>query len=79
MTNLEKLNNIFIETFKIEASQLNDSFNIDNVSNWDSVSQLSLVTAVEDEFDIMFDTEDILDFKSYSFAKQILPKYNINL
>ena len=79
MTNLEKLNKIFCEVFSEEESALNSEFNNCNVEGWDSVHQLSLTTAVEDEFDIMLDAEDILDFTSYNNAKAILAKYEIEL
>ena len=79
MTNLEKLNNIFCEVFSVEASALNDEFDKNTVEGWDSVRQLSLTSSVEDEFDIMLDAEDILEFTSYNNAKQILAKYDIEL
>lgn len=79
MTNLERLNKIFCEVFSVEAAALNDSFNKDNVDGWDSVRQLSLTSSVEDEFDLMLDAEDILDFTSYENAKNILAKYDIEL
>lgn len=79
MTNLEKLNKIFCEVFSVEVAALNDSFNKDNVDGWDSVRQLSLTSSVEDEFDLMLDAEDILDFTSYENAKNILAKYDIEL
>ena len=79
MTNLEKLNKIFCEVFSVEKSALNVEFNNCNVDGWDSVRQLSLTSSVEDEFDIMLDAEDILDFTSYDKAKQILAKYEIEL
>ena len=79
MTNLEKLNNIFCEVFSVEVSALNDGFDKNSVEGWDSVRQLSLTSSVEDEFDIMLDAEDILEFTSYNNAKQILAKYDIEL
>ena len=79
MTNLEKLNNIFCEVFSVEASALNDEFNKNSVEGWDSVRQLSLTSSVEDEFDIMLDAEDILEFTSYDNAKKVLAKYEIEL
>lgn len=77
MTNLEKLNNIFAEVFSVEVSTLGADFDNKSVENWDSVHQLSLTSAVEDEFDIMLDGEDILGFSSYDKAKEILMKYGI--
>ena len=79
MTNLEKLNKIFCEVFSVEESALNSEFDKCNVEGWDSVRQLSLTSSVEDEFDIMLDAEDILEFTSYNNAKQILAKYDLAL
>lgn len=79
MSNLEKLNNIFCEVFGVEPSALNEGFDKNSVEGWDSVRQLSLATSVEDEFDIMLDAEDLMEFTSYENAKVILTKYEINL
>lgn len=79
MTNLEKLNNIFAEVFSVDVSELNESFDKNSVDSWDSVHQLSLTSAVEDEFDIMLDAEDILGFTSYENAKEILKKNEISI
>ena len=43
----------------------------------DSVGHMSLMAALETEFDIMMDTEDIIDFSSYPKGMQILAKYKI--
>ncbi len=79
MTNLEKFNNIFCEVFGIEPSVLGPGLDKNSVEDWDSVHQLSLTSAIEDEFDIMLDAEDILEFTSYDNAKAILAKYDIEL
>lgn len=79
MTNLEKLKSIFCEVFNVEESALDSGFDKCNIECWDSVRQLSLSTAVEDEFDIMLDAEDILEFTSYDNVKKVLTKYEIEL
>ena len=79
MSNLEKLNNIFCEVFGVESSALGEEFDKNNVEGWDSVRQLSLTSSLEDEFDIMLDAEDILEFISYDNAKKLLAKYDIEL
>ena len=76
---LDKYNEVFIEIFNVDLTQLTDEFDKDSVDNWDSVLQLALVERIEDEFDIMLDTEDILNFSSYKNGKDILAKYNIEL
>ena len=79
MTNLDTFNKIFCDVFSVSVDKLNDEFDNTTVEGWDSVHQLSLTSAIEDEFDIMLDAEDILEFTSYDNAKTILAKYDIEL
>ena len=79
MNTLDTYNSIFVETFQVEEKDLNTAFNADTVENWDSVCQLSLVTNMEDSFDIMMEPEDIIGFKSYEVGKTILAKYDVEL
>jgi acyl carrier protein len=79
MSNLEKYNTVFAETFAVAVEGLNDDFTSESVDNWDSILQLSLVTAMEDIFDVMLEPEDIMDFKSYAIGKEILTKYEVEV
>ena len=78
MSTIEKYNAVFASNFNVNETILNDNFSSESVDNWDSITQLSLVTALEDTFDIMLDPEDILNFKSYAVGKEIVVKYGIN-
>ena len=73
MTNLEKYNKAFMETLEITEDQLAD-LKYQDIEAWDSVGHMSLVAALEDAFDIMMDTDDIIDFNSYEKGKEILAK-----
>lgn len=77
MSVLANYNSVFCSVFNIEESVLSDDFSSTSVDNWDSITQLSLVTAMEDSFDIMLDPEDILNFKSYAIGKEIVAKYGV--
>lgn len=77
MSNIEKYQNAFLETFQIEPSQLN-GLKYQEIELWDSVGHMSLVAAIEDSFDIMMETDDIIDLSSYEKGIEILSKkYNI--
>lgn len=78
MSVLENYNSVFSSVFNVDESVLSDDFSATSVDNWDSITQLSLVTAMEDTFDIMLDPEDILNFKSYAVGKEIVTKYGVN-
>lgn len=76
MTNLEKYNNAFIDALEIEESQL-EGLKYQDIPEWDSVGHMGLIASIEDAFDIMMDTDDIVDFSSYEKGKEILNKYDI--
>lgn len=80
MSNIEKLNNILLDIFpSLKLAELNDNLNKNNVDGWDSVHQLSIVSSLEDSFDIMLDVEDILKVDSYAHIKEILIKNGVEL
>lgn len=76
MTNLEIYNNAFKEAFNVEESALT-GLEYQAISEWDSVGHMNLIAALEDGFDIMMDTDDIIDFSSYKKGKEILAKYDV--
>ncbi len=77
MTNKEKYNQAFIETLNITEDQL-AGLKYQAVELWDSVGHMSLVAALEDAFDIMMETDDIIDLSSYEKGMEILSKnYNV--
>ena len=76
MTNVVKYNNVFMENLQITEDKL-VGLQYQGVELWDSVGHMSLVAALEDEFDIMIDTDDIIDLSSYEKGKEILAKYGV--
>lgn len=78
MSNLEKYNNAFIENLGVTADQL-ASLQYQGTQLWDSVGHMTLMAALEDAFDIMLDTDDIIDFSSYEKGKVILKKYDVEI
>ena len=71
MTNLEKYNEVFGKTLEITEDKLN-GVQYQQIDMWDSVGHMSLVANLEDAFDIMMETDDIIDFSSYEKGKEIL-------
>lgn len=77
MSNLEKYNQAFCESLEISEDQL-AGLKYQGTELWDSVGHMTLVAAIEDAFNIMMETDDIVDLSSYEKGKQILSeKYNI--
>lgn len=78
MTNLEKYNNAFVTALNASADQL-PGLNYQDIEGWDSVGHMQLIAELEDAFDIMMETDDIIDFSSYEKGQEILAKYGITL
>lgn len=79
MDNKDKYNEIFKNCFEIDAEQLNQDLTYNSIDNWDSVGHMGLIAELEDTFDIMMETDDIIDFSSYEKGKEILAKYQIEI
>ena len=75
--NLQKYNSIFMDLFEVSEDVLNDTFNFGVAPGWDSLAHMELVARLEDEFEIMFETDDITHFGGYENGKRILAKYGI--
>ena len=76
MTNLEKLAKVFADTFGISEAETK-GLQYQGIKAWDSVGHMTLVAAIEDDFDIQLDTDDIIDMSSFEKAQEILGKYDI--
>jgi acyl carrier protein len=76
MTNAEKYAKVFIDEFGIEEGRL-AGLNYRDVPEWDSVGHMTLIAELERVFDIMMDTDDIIDLGSFEKGKEILGKYNV--
>ena len=50
-----------------------------SIDEWDSVGHMELIAELEDGFDIMMDTDDIIDFSSYKKGIELLKKYEVEV
>lgn len=78
MTNLEKYTRAFVDTFGINEAQT-EGLKYQEIKQWDSVGHMSLIAALEEAFDIMMDTDDIIDLSSFEKGKEIMRKYDVEI
>ena len=78
MDNNEKLILSFTNALKIGEHLIIDSLKYQSIPQWDSIAHMALVAEIENEFDIMLDTEEILDMSSVYEIKKILGNHDIN-
>lgn len=79
MTNLEKYNNAFAQALDLKVEEVKDTLEYQGIQAWDSIGHMGLISELEEAFDIMFETDDIVDFSSYKIGIEILKKYNVEV
>ena len=76
MSNNEKLVDVFVSSLGIPADEAETAV-FKETKGWDSVGHVNLMNAIEEAFDVSLDADDILDFKNFKIAKDVLGKYGI--
>lgn len=77
MNNEQKLREIFAESLGIEMSQVTEELTYNTIPEWDSIAHMALISEIDDQFDTMLDTDDVLDMSTFAKAKEILTKYDV--
>lgn len=77
MENKEKYMKAFMESLELPAERV-EGIKYQEIPAWDSVGHMGLIAAIEDAFDIMMDTDDIIDLNSFEKGMEILhEKYDV--
>ncbi len=77
VNNKEKLVNSFCEALGIEEAVATGELEYNSIAEWDSVAHMALIAKLEQVFDIMLDTDDIIDMSSLDKAQEILARYDV--
>lgn len=60
----EKLNEVFRDVFDDEDIEVNDDTTAADIDGWDSLMHITLMDAVEEEFDVSFDMKTVVKLKN---------------
>ena len=60
----ERINAVFADVFDDDELTVNDETTAADVDGWDSLMHITLIDAVEEEFDISFDMKTIVKLKN---------------
>ena len=79
MDNKKKYKEVFIESLAIKSEAFNENIKYNDIPEWDSIGHMTLMSGLEEEFNISLETDDIVDFSSFQKGIEILNKYNIKI
>ena len=68
----DRIKKVMSDVFNVDVSLINNESSPDNIENWDSLKHMNLIVALEEEFEIEFDDEEIVDSMNYALIVIIL-------
>ncbi len=67
----QRLKEIMANVFSIDILEINSLSSPDSITQWDSIGHLNLITAIEEEFQIYFDEEQIIQMLNFQLVNEI--------
>lgn len=78
MSTIERYKKVFIESLSINSKDFTEEIKYNDIPEWDSIGHMSLMSALEEEFKITLETDDIIDFSSFKKGIELLEsKYEV--
>lgn len=61
---MKKIQEIFADVFGDSSIEINENTNADDIEAWDSLTNISILAAVQDEFSVSFEIDEIVAMKN---------------
>jgi acyl carrier protein len=79
MTSLDRLRVAFRTALDLPEDYEVDALEYRGIEKWDSLAHMALVAEIEDAFDIMIDTDEVIDMSSFAKAMEIVRKHDVDI
>jgi acyl carrier protein len=77
MSGFEKLKTTFVTALALHPDTDVENVKYGETDGWDSVAHMALIAEIESAFDIMLDTEQVIDMSSFQKAVEIVSTHGI--
>ena len=74
---MEKLQNAFVNGLGVSPTGDFESMAYGQTAGWDSVAHMALISEIENAFDIMLATDDVIGMSSFLKAKEIVARNGV--
>jgi acyl carrier protein len=75
----QRLENVFRTALRLTGDVDVLALEYRGVPQWDSLGHMTLVAAIEDEYGIAIDTDDVIDLNSFAKAVTLLDKHGVTV
>jgi acyl carrier protein len=73
-----QLRDVFVRALELPGNVNVAAIRYRGHPNWDSLGHMSLVVAIEEEFGVEFEPDDLIEMKSFQDALGILQRVGVN-
>jgi acyl carrier protein len=75
----EQLKSVFAEALDVDPATIDwDTVAYRGIEQWDSVAHMRLVAEIEDAFDVMLDTDDVIGMSTFIIARDTLARLGVD-
>jgi acyl carrier protein len=74
----QRLIRCFVEALGVAPETVTDGLAYNSIRQWDSVGHMALVAAIEAEFNVMLDTDEIIGLSSVAAAERTLRQHSVS-
>jgi acyl carrier protein len=73
----DKIKAIMSQVFDVPVEDIGSDASIESIDNWDSVNHMSMIMALEQSYEVLFETEEIIEMVSYRQIVHVLKQKRI--
>ena len=70
----DKLRKLLAVLLEVNEEKIDNNTSAETIEGWDSLKQMNIVVAVEEEFDMMFDEEESILSDSYQSLLELIQR-----
>ncbi len=78
MKNIEKYRNAFMDALELEENEVSEDLALGETREWDSIGHMTLISEIEEVFDVSIDSDWITEFNSYQSGMELLTRLGVD-
>jgi len=70
-----RIKKVLADVLMVDISLITDDTSPDTLEKWDSMNQMNIVVALEEEFEIKFSDDDVIEMLNVKLIQEIIKSY----
>ena len=70
-----RVKKVIADVLILDILEIKDDSSPDTIDVWDSMNQMNIVVALEEEFDIQISDEDVMEMLNVKLIREIIKSY----